>query len=881
MCYNRSTAIQSKLLPIDTRASQSLEPIHLPSRLRDRIIRAQRRANAAKDGVVSFADDIHDRAILGTATAAVTNVSANLDERSQATRFLNANAGAKVKMHLPDVILSHKMRDFEARANAKGIIVTALGKPTDQSLQSLSVEERERLMSVMYTKLRQIASEVEAKFARTTMTLDANGIFDPSANIQRAQTLCLVDLQRHFRLDKLRDEAMREALNLPASAMTIRPMVQADTSQTASQLQLGNLAATSATDLKKRKPTRVYKLSAKDTCKSNLTSSLSHFRQPKKASIDDDQISTVTQTLMRCNGLASAASASHFMTQKGNIPSIITNSNDWNSHVVHVQHILAAGEIKSHKGSDAWNENSAEAAMDFFRVVNSADEWARRSLNIRAVGTRAIEFTRHCSERQRSDIFDHFRSNSPSVGISTNFRQRLHSQQAKWRKNADSVGVGEAGGALFEFGEDSDNKQKRNGEEYADLQNHIRKRLLAIKSRTRAAAVRFKDPSVRARHLTFPLESPTNLLASSSSTAPVLNCALASSDKNRTFSPEAADCNITLCRSASAVVSRVPFDEGTINSQTQVHCGPRVRLTTPKHKVMSENIMHGQRRRSLIGAPSLHRHFKSIGRHSEARIANRRDAKETWVWRQPPAAVPDNVVDIILRKTKKTCNNEEACDQGVESCDSDISARGTVRLSLRERNIGKFIKSKVKSNKSPTLSRQASRNISVRNVSTSQALTFQARIESIWRLVQLPFSDKLSMLERLSTLQDADAFISALELWERVVSMFDIRQRMKLALLKYEECGELRPSEWLSQAEIALVSALPWPSCTSGMNSNATHHETAMSYVDFKTSSNFAVWIQEFFGVVTLQTEKLAIELKARTGEDFKFQGHPYPKCIL
>lgn len=37
---------------IDTRASQSLEPIRLPTKLRDRIEKAQRRAAAAKDGVM-------------------------------------------------------------------------------------------------------------------------------------------------------------------------------------------------------------------------------------------------------------------------------------------------------------------------------------------------------------------------------------------------------------------------------------------------------------------------------------------------------------------------------------------------------------------------------------------------------------------------------------------------------------------------------------------------------------------------------------------------------------------------------------------------------------------------------------------------------------
>lgn len=42
--------LKSAATVVDTRASQSLEPIRLPTKLRDRIEKAQRRAAAAKDG---------------------------------------------------------------------------------------------------------------------------------------------------------------------------------------------------------------------------------------------------------------------------------------------------------------------------------------------------------------------------------------------------------------------------------------------------------------------------------------------------------------------------------------------------------------------------------------------------------------------------------------------------------------------------------------------------------------------------------------------------------------------------------------------------------------------------------------------------------------
>ncbi|KAG1709697.1 hypothetical protein DVH05_020350 [Phytophthora capsici] len=90
----------SSLLLVDTRASQSLEPIRLPAKLRDRIERAHRRANAAKDGVSIFTKDSRR-----TAAAPETTSTADFEFHRSSTN--------EEKMHLPDVILSHKMRDFE------------------------------------------------------------------------------------------------------------------------------------------------------------------------------------------------------------------------------------------------------------------------------------------------------------------------------------------------------------------------------------------------------------------------------------------------------------------------------------------------------------------------------------------------------------------------------------------------------------------------------------------------------------------------------------------------------------------------------------------------------------------------------------------------
>ncbi|KAF1781400.1 hypothetical protein GQ600_5495 [Phytophthora cactorum] len=121
------------------------------------------------------------------------------------------------------------------------------------------------------------------------------------------------------------------------------------------------------------------------------------------------------------------------------------------------------------------------------------------------------------------------------------------------------------------------------------------------------------------------------------------------------------------------------------------------------------------------------------------------------------------------------------------------------------------------------------------------------------------------MLERLSTLQDADAFVSVLENWERVTPLVAIRQRMKLALFGYTERGDLRPNEWLTPSEFALVSALSQP---SKPNSDAVPpRKTSLHEFGSISPSAFIDWIQT-----------LANDLKTHTGEELQFQGHPYPR---
>jgi hypothetical protein len=63
-------------------------------------------------------------------------------------------------------------------------------------LARLSRKAREEVQSRMEWKLGKLSSEFEAKYHQTKAALDAQGVFHPSVNHRRAQSMCLVELTR-------------------------------------------------------------------------------------------------------------------------------------------------------------------------------------------------------------------------------------------------------------------------------------------------------------------------------------------------------------------------------------------------------------------------------------------------------------------------------------------------------------------------------------------------------------------------------------------------------------------------------------------------------------------------------------------------------------
>uniref|UniRef100_H3H069 Cation efflux protein transmembrane domain-containing protein n=1 Tax=Phytophthora ramorum TaxID=164328 RepID=H3H069_PHYRM len=736
---------------VDTRASQSLEPIRLPAKLRDRIDRAQRRAAAAKDGVSIFTTDSKDSAVSGpalgrrttTAPAATKATVGDVGELQRASTASGVNGSPGEKMHLPDVVLSHKMRDFEARANTGGGVALFSVEPADRSLQRLSLEDRERVMLAMQSKIRQIANDVDANFARITKALDAKGIFDSSANIQRAQTLCLVDLQRRCKLDRLRDEAMREVLHLPTPSSAARNRGgNVAVSHKLSQLltrSRGNpgeteaLAAINTTtpSRRKRKPARAPKLPALHHGDDSLSkdNQMAETSSPPPSGSQDNGNRSPGRMASRRGGLAPSIT-SQLMAREdfGFSAGVGTASGSEGDifarhpHVAQILQLLAAGETSSTKTSTNANVNTAEADMEHTRLLDPVDEWMQRSASYQAVGTRAAEALRRCTLRVRLD-YQH------SSWVKSRATSRIDDDDDE----ADGARTVEKG---------SNNQQQRDKEIYAELQARIREHLRATEKRT----------------------------------------------------------------------------------------------------------------------------------------------PQTWAWHLPPGTNPPNVVDTINEEEEEANDNfdDERCDQGDAEDDSEDGEEGEDTTEYADSDLESVDSSRTSFSARSTISMKAWQEQKADGGPASakprscHALSLHARLEVIWRVLQFPFSNKLSMLERLSTLQDADAFLSALEHWERVTPLVAIRHRMKLALSGFAERGELRANEWLTPPEFALVAALPKPS--NGSEPSVETMPPLKTEFDSMSPSAFVDWARNHIDAVTMQTQKLADELKAHTGDDLQFQGQPYPR---
>ncbi|RLN89434.1 hypothetical protein BBJ28_00011166 [Nothophytophthora sp. Chile5] len=872
-------------------------------------------------------------------------------------------------MHLPEVVLSHKMRDFEARANPGSSAAQLLAEPPDRSLQRLSLEDRERVMLAMQSKIRQIASDVDANFVRLTKRLDANGVFDSAANVQRAQTLCLVELQRRCKLERLRDEAMREVLELPptprtlartaaSSARKLNQLLSPPSQRPIDESTTSTAPKTASSTHRKRKQDRTtpkllptLRPTRGSPTKRGNKNSQDKPTSPSPASAATGDSSGAGRLVARRGGLAppmamlppvAREESSVVVAAAGNASAREGDLYSRHPHVVQVLQLLAAGESSANSNPySSGNSNSAEADMEHARVLDPADEWAQRSANYQAVGARAAEALHRRAERQRWDTLSHFdATNAPrsASSVPTALRGRLEAQQSAWtgdggsQRSDNSTEVEGAGDAE----KDRWNQRRRDQEVYTELQTRIRERLRASERRTRtaAAAVRVVGARAQARQLQT---APGKMLSTASSQATLPGSSSSSSRGSQPLPTHAPALGVSASEpalaTAVALVSSRNAALGPPSPLLHPRPGTRARMSVLEQKARlaatadasQSEARYGRiglRKDLLIGAPRTQADSNTIGRHSEARIAYRRDSAQTWAWRPPPgtASSLEHGVGAILEGEKE---QDEAEDRFDEEGDSDkdedpegedgeedgeagdddwesvgssrapFSARSSLSMSSVKRHVNSGSRMHGKNKKPPPTQRRSSRGTgSARSMFAGTALsgnslTLHARLEAIWRGLQFSFSHKLAMLDRLSTLQDAGAFVSALEHWERVTPLVAIRERMKLALAAFADRGELRASERLTPSECALVAGLTQServvTASESADDTATTPASLTAAREFDPSCAapvFISWIKEHIEIVTHQMQKLALELKARTGEELQFQGQPYPRRV-
>ncbi|KAJ8571185.1 hypothetical protein ON010_g5650 [Phytophthora cinnamomi] len=534
--------------------------------------------------------------------------------------------------------------------------------------------------------------------------------------------------------------------------------------------------------------------------------------------------------------------------------------------------------------------------MELAKMLDPADEWIQRSPSYQAVGARGVEALRRSGERQRWDTLGHFGSRYVSSGIAcipVELRQRLEGQHSFWKKAGSTPRSdnGDEVNRALDAGKNIGNQQQRDTEVYAELQARIRERLIANERRTRtaAAAVRAVGASSKTQQL-LPQTAPAKLMVTSTSAVSLPAGGSIPSRENQLQNPGSP--SLALGMSASEPVLPVDTTMGadfttpatdtqSLSPQRRSQLGTRGRLSVLEQKILvnpSQPISrHGRRKESLIGAPRAQLDTNAIGRHSEARIAYRRDTAQTWAWHLPPGAASGNAVGMIAEEENNEdkdrfdeegdqCDGEDNSEEGedgedgteygdddVESVDSSrtsFSARSSMSMSSVKRRTGSGNKRSGKSKRPPVLQRRASRGPGGRsagNTLTGHALSLHARLEVIWRVLQFPFSNKLAMLERLSTIQDADVFLSALEHWERVTPLVAIRQRMKLALSGFAERGELRPNEWLTTSEFALVAALSQSSSRNLPEPSSeaiSPFKASIREFDSMSPSAFVAWVR-------------------------------------
>ncbi|DBA03125.1 TPA: hypothetical protein N0F65_003372 [Lagenidium giganteum] len=935
--------IRSVLL--DTRASQLLEPIRLPTKLRDRVEKAQRRAAAAKDGALMFAAASEHLGETPNAQALLANTSSALVVAA-ATTMLPAAAGRN-KHHLPEVVLGHKMRGFEAKTNANSLLLD----PLEGALNRLTIEEKERVMTKMQTKIQQITQDVNAHFVKLKAELDAHGVFDSAANYQRAQAICLVELQKRCRMDVIRDEAIKEVLGTGGTcanaddgdrfAGKLNMMLEQKSTTKKSALALsgpesvddangGQLTPGSGEarggasggggsggiSLTTRSLSSRRQRHVKPTARQRALPKLPppHTRREAKTSSREDNATTTNQESL---DKASDDKKSHGNDGEGSGDAANdTNELDRGSMLSRHPHIAQAIQQlllqaahagdKTSKGANATiiNNNSNnpsslphnnDVELTELHALTISDEWVERPMTYQVIASRAVQQLWKKMERRRWDSTGHFgsthmhlqteRRKSVSVALLKRIARPNGGNQQDDDDADDSHEIDDD-----DTGETNADKLKRSELEYKHIQETINGRLQRKKAGHAVAT-----PARTHRR------APPTTVTAVPTTAPASTNAMTTGLDHAYAPPSTAPALLRGSISTPALRGSI---RASLGAGDPVTAQLRASMSTPglngrgslleRHiSVIAATLRDGKksmRHKSLIGAP-VAADARMIGRHSNARMAERRYSAMTWEWHHPlhhgteqgngagenddeggnGGHRDENHVDTVHEEDDEKNTMVNVNDNDDTSSVASSSYLDSARSVLSNGTSSKKLHGKKKKKNTHMQAHTSVHQMTGANSGGGGFLSFgismnaaalQTRLEDVWKRLEFPYSQKLAMLEKFAELQDAETVLGVLHWWDKAADMVTVRERMKLALMQFAEVEEVKPSarltadEWryLATEQVDVPVNPPALSCAD--------------YVD---------WIQDTMEVVTNKCEKLGQLLKAKTGDELQFQGHTYP----
>lgn len=829
----------------------------------------------------------------------------------------------KTKSHLPQVVLRHKMREFEAKMNASSVLADPL--ESSGGLNRLSIEDKERVMIRMQEKIRSITDEIEADFVRIRRELDAHGVFDEAANYQRAQTMCLVELQRRCKLEKIRDESIDEIMGVKKTS---------DLRRLSSAFLYSATSSANTTKMEKKVTTRLHN-PERDPLPTNKNQSHRHATSqgkkragalPKLAPESRPNTTATTGSCMLKSEVSLSSGNSkivpasrqgqkldreHFNEVGG---SQETQDELWGRH----QHVMFAIQtLNSGKGLTKAIASSGEGSargngdleMESDHRLSLAEEWQERSASYRVIAQRTLDELWARTERCRWDSTGYFHSPTISLDDTEGLINGLEAQQMALLRPFGQTGLVSEESEHEEremnevINESLSMKRQRASEQYAQLQTQIIERLNRWSAPTSSPAIK--------RHLSRQVTSPapedtmisrsavendqsTGLSVSQESKPPapknlaraavILVTQTAKESEEAERKGSSSDCRESTRVPELGASASMPAigSVGNLSSPSTLtpaleRPGTRHRLSLLERRILARQNLEnegevaggwmaghrgsvrasrrGFRRESRIGAPTPVADFATFGRHSDARMAERRYSAQTWTWfanenaegdqDEADSSEDDGDFDDMTLEEGDEDDDDEEVEERMNNAGGDhftgtqlkprsgLDFIGDDEDETRSDASGPLIPQSARSSTSvatTTLSASSKRTArntgdrrrraskrrpprtnegTARNAALSgDALNLHMRLETIWRALEFPFSHKLLMVEKYAeAVDDPSAFEKALTTWESCVCAVIVRERMKNTLAEFSEKHELKSDIRLTAEDIAALNA--------------------------------------------------------------------------